>query len=68
MNWVYTPYAAVLHITAIISVCIAWLLSRRRNAPGTDALILLMCAVAEWAFASGIEAATVGVAQKILWS
>ena len=68
MTWVYTPYAAVLHITATISVCVALLLSRRRSAPGTDALILLMFAVAEWAFASGMEAATVGVAQKILWS
>jgi len=68
MNWVYTPSAAVFHITAIISVGIVLLLSRRRNAPGTDALILLMCAVAEWSFAAGMEAATVGMAQKILWS
>jgi len=68
MNWDYTPYAAVFHITAFISVGIALLLSRRRNAPGTDALILLMIAVAEWSFAAGIEAATVGLAQKILWS
>ena len=68
MNWDYTLYAAVLHITALISVGIALLLTRRRNAPGTDALILLMCAVAEWSFAAGMEAATVGIAQKILWS
>ena len=68
MNWDYTPYAAVLHITAIISFGIVWLLSRRRSAPGTDALILLMCAVAEWSFAAGMEAATVGIAQKILWA
>jgi diguanylate cyclase (GGDEF)-like protein/PAS domain S-box-containing protein len=68
MTWVYTPYAAVLHITAVISVCVVILLARRRSAHGTDALILLMCAVAEWAFASGMEAATVGVAQKIVWS
>src|SRR5512137_842515 len=68
MTWVYTPYAAILHITAAISVCVAFMISRRRNLPGTDVLILLMCAVAEWAFASGMEAATVGVAQKILWA
>jgi diguanylate cyclase (GGDEF)-like protein len=68
MNWDYTPYAAILHITAIISVGIALLLSRRRSAPGTDALILLMCAVAEWSFTAGMEAATVGIAQKILWA
>ncbi len=68
MNWDYTPYAAVFHITAIISVGIALLISRRRSVSGTDALILLMCAVAEWSFAAGMEAATVGIAQKILWS
>jgi len=68
MNWEYTPYAAILHITSIISFGIVWLLSRRRSAPGTDALILLMCAVVEWSFAAGMEAATVGIAQKILWS
>jgi diguanylate cyclase (GGDEF)-like protein len=68
MNWNYTPVAAALHFTALISVCVVLLLSRRRNAPGMDALILLMCAVAQWAFASGAEAATVGVAQKILWA
>ncbi len=68
MNWDYTPYAAFFHITAIISVGIALILSRRRNAPGTDALILLMFAVAEWTFAAGIEAATVGEMQKILWA
>jgi diguanylate cyclase (GGDEF)-like protein/PAS domain S-box-containing protein len=68
MTWVYTPYAAVLHITAAISVGIAVIFSRRRSAPGMDALILLMCAVAEWTFASGMETATVGVAQKIVWA
>ena len=68
MQWDYTLSAAVLHITTLISVGIALLLTRRRNAPGTDALILLMCAVAEWSFAAGMEAATVGISQKILWS
>jgi diguanylate cyclase (GGDEF)-like protein/PAS domain S-box-containing protein len=68
MTWDYTPYAAIFHITAVISVGIALLLSRRRSAPGTDALMLLMFAVAEWSFAAGMEAATVGIAQKILWA
>jgi diguanylate cyclase (GGDEF)-like protein/PAS domain S-box-containing protein len=68
MTWVFSPYAALLHITAAISVAVAVMLSRRRNSPGTDVLILLMCAVAEWAFASGLEMATVGVAQKIVWA
>jgi diguanylate cyclase (GGDEF)-like protein len=68
MNWDYTFFAAVLHVTTIVSVCVALLLSRRRGSHGTDTLILLMCAVAEWAFASGLEAASVGLAQKILWA
>jgi len=64
MNWDYTPYAAIFHITALISIGVALLLSRRRNAPGTDALILLMAAVAEWSFAAGMEAATLGWHKK----
>jgi diguanylate cyclase (GGDEF)-like protein len=68
VNWDYTPYAAVFHLTAIIAVGIALLVTRRRRVPGADALILLMCAVAEWSFAAGMEAATVGLAQKIIWA
>lgn len=68
MNWDYTPYAAVLHITAIIAAGVAYMLARRKSTPGTFALILLMCAVSEWAFTSGMEAASVGMARKIIWS
>ncbi len=68
MNWDYTPYAAVLHITAILAAGVAYMLSRRKSTPGTFALILLMCAVSEWAFASGMEAASVRLAQKIIWA
>ena len=68
MTWIYTPFAGILWITAAISVVIAFLLSRRRTRIGVDSLILLMCAIAEWAFTSGLEAASVGLEQKIFWS
>jgi diguanylate cyclase (GGDEF)-like protein/PAS domain S-box-containing protein len=41
---------------------------RRRNKPGVGTLTLLMFAVAEWAFASGLEAAVVGLQYKVFWS
>jgi diguanylate cyclase (GGDEF)-like protein len=68
MNWDYTIYAFVLHVTTIISLGVVILLSRRRNAPGKAYLILLLIAVTEWSFSSGMEAASVGLAQKILWA
>jgi diguanylate cyclase (GGDEF)-like protein/PAS domain S-box-containing protein len=68
MTWVYTPYAAILHITAAVAICVAILVLLRRSVTGSDTFIFLMFAVAEWAFASGIEAASVSLEQKILWS
>lgn len=68
MNWDYTPYAAALHITAIVAAGVAVMLARRKRTPGSLALALLMAAVTEWAFASGMEAASVGFSQKILWA
>ena len=68
MTWNYTVYAAVLHISAIISALVGFLALRRRNSPGVKALTLLMFAVTEWAFASGLEAAVVGIQNKIFWS
>jgi diguanylate cyclase (GGDEF)-like protein/PAS domain S-box-containing protein len=39
-----------------------------RNTPGGSKLGLLMFAVTEWALASGLEAAVVGIPYKIFWS
>ena len=68
MTWVYTPFVGVLWTSAIISIIVAFLLSRRRTKTGVNSLILLMCVVAEWSLASGLEAASIGLAQKLIWS
>ena len=68
MTWNYTLSAAVLHISAIISVLVGFWALRRRNSPGVKVLTILMFAVAEWAIASGLEAAVVGIQYKIIWS
>lgn len=68
MGWNYTPYAAILHITALLSLLVAFLVSFRRSTAGANSLLLLMLAIAEWSLASGLEAASVGLGQKILWA
>jgi diguanylate cyclase (GGDEF)-like protein len=68
MNWDYTPYSAALHSTAILAAGVVFLLARRKRTPAALILILLMCAVAEWTFASGMEAASVGLVRKIIWA
>jgi diguanylate cyclase (GGDEF)-like protein/PAS domain S-box-containing protein len=68
MNWVYTPNAAILHITAFISLLVGALVLSRRNTPGGIPLAILIFSIAEWSIASGLEAAVVGVANKLFWS
>ena len=68
MSWIYTPYAGILWAVAAVSAFTTILLLNRRNKPGVNALILLMSLITEWALASGLEAASVGLAQKVFWS
>jgi len=68
MIWIYTPHAAILHLTALISAVIGFMVLRRRNTPGGTVLAVLLFTVAEWSFASGLEAAVVGIPSKIFWS
>ncbi len=68
MSWNYSLYAGILHATALISVCVGFLALQRRDTPGTGKLAFLMFAVAEWSFASGLEAAVVGIQYKIFFS
>jgi len=68
MTWNYTPYAGILYATAIISACVGFMALLRRNKPGVGILALLMFAIAEWAFASGLETAVVGLQNKVFWS
>jgi diguanylate cyclase (GGDEF)-like protein/PAS domain S-box-containing protein len=68
MRFQYTPYFGALMITAVISAVVAFIAWQRRATPGGAPLALLMLAVTEWALVSGLEAAAVGQAAKILWS
>ena len=68
MTWSYSPYAGILHLTTLISIYIACLALSRRNKPGVGTLALLMFAVAEWSFTSGLEAASIGIQAKVFWS
>jgi len=68
MTWIFTPFVAIYIITGIIPVFVAFLASRKQNLPGAGALVLWMCAVAQWNFASAIEVGAVGIAQKVMWA
>ena len=69
MTWQFEPYAAVLFVTAIISVCVAiFALRRKAQAPGQWAFTGGMIAVTIWAFTLAMEAVTVEQPVKILWS
>ncbi len=68
MSWMYTPYAGVLWATALITAGVAWLVSRRTGTPSGVSLVLLMVVAAFWSFTSGLEAAAVGLSQKLIWA
>jgi len=68
MSWVYTPYAGILWATALIAALVAWLTSRRLKTDGVVSLVLLMSTIAFWAVTSGLEAASVGLSQKLIWA
>ncbi len=68
MSWVYTPYAGILWATSLLTAFAAWLIAHRRKADGIITLVVLMSAVTLWAFASGLEAASVGLEQKLIWA
>jgi len=68
MAWIYTPYAAVLHSTALLALFVAVIILFRRRTLGASTFSLLMFTVAEWSLASGFEAASVALEDKIFWS
>ncbi len=67
-DWMYTPYAIVLHITALAALGIAIFLVTRRDMTGADIFLLMMAAVSFWAFTAGNEAASVSLSSKIFWA
>jgi diguanylate cyclase (GGDEF)-like protein len=68
MTWMYTPYAGIMWATAFISAFAAYLISRKLKTVGMNSLVLLMSAASVSALASGLEAASVGLGQKLIWS
>lgn len=68
MTWILTPYAGILLATAVVSAYVGLMALRRNNASGVGTLALLMFAVAWWAFAAGVEGATVGIQIKVFWA
>jgi hypothetical protein len=68
MDWVMTPAAVILCSTATLSLVVSWLALSHRSFPGGRTLPLIMSAVAAWSLCAGLEAATIPLATKILWS
>jgi PAS domain S-box-containing protein len=63
-----SPYSVAFLVTAFISGATTLLAWRRRRAPGGLPLFLTMLAVTEWNLANAMEAASLQLADKILWS
>ena len=68
MTWQYSSYSVILILNAGVALLIAGMLWRWRKTPGGLPLALLMLAVAEWSFTVAMEAASVEIPAKILWS
>ncbi len=68
MPWVVTPSVSILMITTVILAMTTWMIWNRRSALGGSALFWLMGSVLTWAFTGAMEAASVGMAQKLFWS
>jgi diguanylate cyclase (GGDEF)-like protein/PAS domain S-box-containing protein len=68
MDWVLTPAAVILCSTAALSLIVFGLAWSRRTFPGGSVFPFIMLAVAEWSLFSGLEAASIPLDWKILWS
>lgn len=68
MSWQFNVYVAIYFLTAAIAAMVAAYAWSRRAVPGASQLALLMVAGAEWALATGIETAAVGIPAKVFWS
>src|SRR5512141_2153978 len=68
MTWIYSPPTGILFTTALIAGFCAYVISRRLKTAGVFSLLILMSAVAVSALASGLEAASVGLDQKLIWA
>ncbi len=68
MLWDLTPAAGLLLVTAALSLVVSLLALTRSPFPGDRVLSFVMLAVAEWSLFSGLEAAAIPFALKLLLS
>ncbi len=68
MNEIYLPYIIIQTAAGLLAALIAWHAWRRRALPGSSHFVLLMVAVAEWAFVGAAELASTEIEVKIFWA
>jgi PAS domain S-box-containing protein len=68
MDWQFTPFVSALGFATLVSLCVAAMGLWYRNRPGGLSLGLMMLAVATWCFFYILEANTVTLSLKVLWS
>jgi hypothetical protein len=68
MTFVPAAPSIVLFLAAAVALLVAMVSLRRTAVNGGVAFTLMMCAVFIWAFASGMEAGSVGVPRKLLFT
>jgi PAS domain S-box-containing protein len=65
MNWQYTPYVFPLLIAATIATMLGLFTWRRRSAPGTTPLSVLMLAIAWWSLVYALQLSRQDLQSKI---
>ena len=68
MDWIWTPYAIVMFITAGITGAVGIMAFQYRQTRGSRIMALLLFALTEWAWATGLAYMALGVPAKIFWS
>jgi PAS domain-containing protein len=68
VTFILTPYAIALFAASAVSALVAVLAWNRRSIAGGGFFALMMCAVLIWSLATGLEAGSVGLAEKLLFS
>jgi diguanylate cyclase (GGDEF)-like protein/PAS domain S-box-containing protein len=69
MNFQFVPYSTLFFGASVLCAGIAIIVwKRRRFQEGALLFIGLMIAVSEWSFSAGMEAISVGIDAKVLWS
>ncbi len=68
MTFILTPYAIALFTASAVSAFVAALAWHRRSIAGGGFFGLMMWAVVIWSFLAALEAGSVGLAEKLLFS